>query len=162
LQKLGKERDRVSLLANDVLRRADTSFNQMDDAFSALNAAVSKTPCSDEGISLMARIAVASEEVQGLGYVSDNRLLCSSLGRYPEGIPIGTPDYRSAKGVDVRTGVELPTVSGIKFIMFTNATTGFSSIVHPKLPLDVFTTDPDLTVGIVGYSQKKLIDLRGQ
>jgi sensor c-di-GMP phosphodiesterase-like protein len=43
----------------------------------------------------------------------------------------------------------------------TSAATGFTVVIHPKLPLDIFVDDPDIQVGLVGFTQRKPIDLRG-
>ncbi len=45
--------------------------------------------------------------------------------------------------------------------MATSVATGFTVVIHPKLPLDIFVDDPDIQVGLVGFTQRKPIDLRG-
>lgn len=159
-QSLDEQTARVTQLAQDVLRRADESVAQMTEAITRLETVGAADPCSDANVALMSQIAVASEQVQGIGYVVDQRLLCSSFGRYPEGLPIGPADYVSIAGVSVRSAVPLPAIAGVRFIVITRGS-GYSAIVHPKLPLDVFTDDPSLSVGIVGYTAQKPIDIRG-
>jgi sensor c-di-GMP phosphodiesterase-like protein len=159
-QSLDEQTVHATQLARDVLRRGDEAAAQMTDAIVQLERAGAADPCSSDMIALMAQISVVSEQVQGLGYVADGRLLCSSFGRYPQGIPVGPADYVSANGVSVRSAVSLPSIAGVKFILTTRES-GYTSIIHPKLPLDVFTDDPSLSVGIIGYSVPKPIDVRG-
>jgi sensor c-di-GMP phosphodiesterase-like protein len=151
----------VRMLAGDVLRRAEESYLQIEAALDQLRDKGVQDPCSDQTIALMGRIAVASEQIQALGFVSGDRLLCSSFGRYRPGVAVGPPDYVSPKGVAVRTAIALPDVTTVKFILVTRQETGYSAIVHPRLPLDVFVENRDLSIGVVAYSQMKLLDVRG-
>src|SRR5262249_16020728 len=102
-----------------------------------------------------------SEQLQGLGYVAKDRLLCSSFGVYDPPILVGPPDYTGANGGDIATAVELTSIPGTKFLLITRSASGYTAIVNPRLPLDVFADDPDITVGLIGYSSENLIALRG-
>jgi sensor c-di-GMP phosphodiesterase-like protein len=160
-QSLAEQSRDVRQLAGDVLRRADETNLQMISALDKLRDLGSADPCSDQNVTLMARIAVASEQIQGLGLVKDDQLLCSSFGRYTPAISVGPPDYVTANKVAMRTAVALPEVTDVKFILVTRQETGYSAIVHPKLPLDVFVDNAELSVGLVNYAQMKPIDIRG-
>jgi sensor c-di-GMP phosphodiesterase-like protein len=109
----------------------------------------------------MARLTLVSEMLQGLGYIEGDRLLCSSYGAYDPPVPVGAPDFTGANGGDIRSAVELPSIPGTKFLLITRRASGYTAIVNPKLPLDVFVDDPDISVGLVGYTTGKLIALRG-
>jgi len=159
--------DHVTMIAKDVLRRADETESQIASAFRQLESKsnVMTDPCSDDGVRLMTRIAVASEQLQAVGYVAGDHLKCSSFGssfgRFGVGIPVGSPTYRSAGGVYVRTAVEIPEISrGVKFILVTRIGSGYTAIVHPYLPLDVSVGDTKVSLGLFSLSQKKLIDGR--
>jgi sensor c-di-GMP phosphodiesterase-like protein len=161
-QSLGEQFSRVGQLASDVLRRADESTAQMSAGIDVLLRAGAADPCSDANVALMSRVAIAADQLQGFGFVSGDRLLCASFGKYPGGFAIGSPDYVSERNVAVRSAVTLPNVPDLRFLMITpTAAGGYTAIVHPRLPLDIFADDPRITVGLIGYSQKKAIDVRG-
>jgi sensor c-di-GMP phosphodiesterase-like protein len=160
-QSVAEQKSRVVQLARDVLRRADQTTMQLVAAADRLEAPELQPPCSPQNVREMARLTLVSEQLLGVGYIADDRLLCSSFGVYTPGIPVGPPDYRTVNGSDARTSVELPGIAGTKFILSTHAATGYTGIVHPNLPLDVFVDDPDVTVGIYGHTAGKLIDVRG-
>jgi len=160
-QALQEEMARAGQLAEDVLRRSDETGDQVLRAFSMLDAVASSNPCSDESIQVMASLAVASEQVQAIGYVKDDRLMCSSLGRYGAGVSVGPSAYRGRFGTDIRPSVELPMVRGKRFVLLTDARSGYTAIVHPDLPIDVFVNDPQISLGVFGYSSKKLLTSRG-
>ena len=151
----------VRQLADDVLRRADKTAQQSFAALDRLREQGTADPCSTQNVTLMAHIAVASEQLQGVAFVNNDQMLCSSFGRYTPAIPVGPPDYVSANGIAIRTDITLPEVTDTGFILVTRPETGYSAIVHPSLPLDVFVDNPDLSVGVVGYSRMRPIDLRG-
>jgi sensor c-di-GMP phosphodiesterase-like protein len=159
-QSLDEQKFRVAELARDVMRRVDDSVAQLWQAAGQLEKAHAADPCSAENIALMARLAIAAEQVLGIGYVANDRLICTSFDKYPEGIAVGPADYVSANGIYIRSAVTLPAVPSVKFILVT-LSSGYTLIVHPILPLDVFTDDPDLSLGIVGYSARRPIDTRG-
>jgi sensor c-di-GMP phosphodiesterase-like protein len=148
-------------LTDDVLRRAEETKQQTEEALAKLRDLGTQDPCSAQNVTLMGHIAVASEYLQAVGFVSDDRLLCSSFGRYSPGILVGPPDYVGPNDLAIRTAITLPGVPDVKFILATRPSTGYSVIVHPKLPLDVFVDNQDLSVGVVGYSKMTPIDLRG-
>lgn len=153
--------EHVTLIAQSVLRRADETQRQIADAFARLEANGTRDPCSDANIRLMTNIAVAAEQLQAVGYVADNELLCSSFGKFGIGIPVGAPTYRSANNADFRTAVVIPEIGDTPFILVTRVASGYTAVVHPYLPLDVFGADTGVSLGLFGFSQKKLIDGRG-
>jgi sensor c-di-GMP phosphodiesterase-like protein len=160
-ESIADEKTRVAQLARDVLRRSDQTTRQLHAGMLELEANPTQSPCSAEHVALMGRVTLVSEQLQGLGYIADNRLLCSSYGVYDPPIAVGTPDYTGANGSDIRSAVELPSITGTKFLLITRQATGYTGIVNPRLPLDVFVDDPDITVGLVGYTSRKPIALRG-
>jgi sensor c-di-GMP phosphodiesterase-like protein len=160
-QSIDEQSSRVAHIADDVLRRSDEVALQAQQVTAELAKFAGAAPCSDDAVALMSRIAVSSEQLQAVGYVSGNHLLCTSLGRYEPAIDIGPPDYKSATGAYLRTGVALPGISDVKFILATAGETGFTAIIHPRLPLDIFIDDPTIEIGILGFSQRKPIDVRG-
>jgi sensor c-di-GMP phosphodiesterase-like protein len=160
-QSIDEQTSRVAHIADDVQRRSDEVVFQAQAVGAKLATLVAANPCSNDTIAVMSGIAEASEQLQAIGYVEGNQLLCTSLGRYQPAVDIGPPDFKSAAGNYIRAAVALPNILDMKFILATSAATGVTVIIHPKLPLDIFVDDPDIQVGLVGFTQRKPIDVRG-
>ncbi|MGO8864868.1 MAG: EAL domain-containing protein [Alphaproteobacteria bacterium] len=149
----------VDSIAKDVLRRSDESTDQTFVIFSALEAAHASDPCSDENIRLMGKLNLESEQVQAVGYIKNNTLLCSSYGHHDT--PVGPPTYETPYGTEVRTSLEFPVLPGKKFLVVTLKATGYTVAIQPDLPLDVFVGEPDVSLGVLSYASRKLIIGRG-
>jgi sensor c-di-GMP phosphodiesterase-like protein len=160
-QSIAEQEARVAQLAQDVLRRSDQTTNQLHAAIEQLEANATPSPCSADSVALMARLTLISEQLQGMGHIAGDRLMCSSYSVYDPPAPVGPPDYTGANGSHIRSSVDLPSIPGTKFLLVTRPSSGFTAIVNPRLPLDVFVDDPDIAVGLVGYTSGKIIALRG-
>ncbi|MGA7984424.1 MAG: EAL domain-containing protein [Burkholderiales bacterium] len=158
-QSYDEQMAQVASVARDVLRRSDESTDQTFVIFRTLETARAPDPCSEENIRLMGKLDLASEQVQAVGYIKNNVLLCSSFGHHHT--PVGPPTYQTSYGTDIRTSVQFPILPGRKFLLSTDRASGFCVAIHPKLPLDVFTGEPDVSVGVFSYAAKKLIVHRG-
>jgi c-di-GMP phosphodiesterase len=150
----------VVTLAQDVLRRSDESTDQTFVIFRTLEAAGAADPCSDENIRLMAKLDLASEQVQAIGYIRNDRLLCSSYGR-TNNTPVGPPAYLSSSGAYIRLAVEFPLLPGKKLLLATSRNSGYTAAISPNLPLDVFVDQADVSVGVFAFPSKRLIIKRG-
>ncbi len=160
-ESLAEQTNRISLLAKDVLRRTDETTMQIVSALDQMEATASHNPCSEDNILLMAREALASDELEAVGFVAHQQLLCSSFGRYKPGIQLGPADYISAHGGRIRTAVELPSEPHVKFILVTRGASGYTAIVRPNLLLDISADEHGITVGLIGLTSRKVIDLKG-
>jgi sensor c-di-GMP phosphodiesterase-like protein len=149
----------VASLAQDVLRRSDDSTDQTLLIFKALVAARATEPCSAQNIRLMGKLDLASEQIQAVGYVRDDRLLCSSYGHHDT--PVGAPSYVTPYGTAIRASVEFPVLPGKKFLVSTDVKSGYTVAIHPNLPLDVFVDEPGVSVGVFSSVAKRLIVNRG-
>lgn len=149
----------VASLANDVLRRSDQSTNQTLAIYKALADAHATDPCSDENRRLMGKLTLASEQIQAVGYIRDDRLLCSSFGRHDT--PVGAPTYVTPYGTAIRNAVEFPVLPGQKLLVSTDVKSGYSVAIQPRLPLDVFVGEPNVSVGVFSDVTKRLIVNRG-
>lgn len=159
-QSLDQQLSFVGSIADDVLRRSEESTAQTLAIFRTLKEAGTKNdPCSDANIRLMGKLDLGSEQVQAVGYVQNDRLLCSSYGHH--NTPVGSPTYKTPYGTYIRVEVEFPVLPGKKFILSTDAETGYSAAIHPNIPLDVFVGEPDVSVGVYSFSGKRLIIHRG-
>jgi sensor c-di-GMP phosphodiesterase-like protein len=148
----------ASTIAADLLRRADDTQHQIQADLRALAGAPS--PCSPRTVEDMVRLAAASDQLQGLGFVAGDRLVCSSFGPAADGTRVGRPDYVGAGRAEVRSAVTLPDIPRLQFILI-GGTSGYTAVVHPDLLIDVFNQDPGVAVGIFGYSAHSLIAHRG-
>jgi sensor c-di-GMP phosphodiesterase-like protein len=149
----------IATLAEDVLRRSDESTDQTFVIFKALAAAHAADPCSAENIRLMGELDLGSEQIQAVGYVRDDRLLCSSYGHHDT--PIGPPTFVTPYGTAIRTSVEFPVLPGKRFLVSTDIKSGYTVAIHPNLPLDVFVNDPNVALGVFSSVVKRPIVNRG-
>ena len=149
----------VDAIAKDVLRRADQSTDQVRSIFQALSAEKDIEPCSEASIRLMAKMDLASEQIQALGYVKDSVLLCSSYGTHQT--PIGEPTYTTKFGTEVRTAVTFPVLPDKSFLFVTDQSSGYSVAIHPNLPLDVFVDEADVSIGVYSFASNSLVLGRG-
>ncbi|RJG02558.1 EAL domain-containing protein [Noviherbaspirillum sedimenti] len=160
-QSLDEEMARAAALAVEVLRRSDETSNQISAAFEKLEAAHADDPCSLTNIERMRELDLGSTQLQAVGYVANNKLMCSSLGRHGAGFSVGKPDYVNASGVSIRTSVKLPFAPGMPFTIATREQSGYAAIVHRDRALDVALYRPDMSIGLAGRSSRELILSRG-
>ncbi|MFZ1908236.1 MAG: EAL domain-containing protein [Burkholderiales bacterium] len=158
-QSFDEQIGQVDSIAKDVLRRSDESTDQTFVIFRKLEDAKAEDPCSAENIRLMGKLDLGSEQVQAVGYVKDDMLLCSSYGHHHT--PVGPPTYETSYGTQIRIGVEFPVLPGRTFLLSTHKISGYTVAIHPNLPLDVFVTEPQVSVGVFSYAARKLILGRG-
>lgn len=158
-QSIDFETKNAGLLVDEVVQRADGIASQALTAIDRLTALRKGEPCSEAQISLMREIALGSSYLQTVGYISNNRLMCSALGRYKEGITVGPVDYKSKMGVDVRTSVFLPMVPKVKFVVMTK--NGYAGFANSGFALDVSKDNRDLSLSVIDASTGKIIVNRG-
>lgn len=149
----------VSSIAKDILRRNHASTEQVRGVFRELSAARALDPCSDQNRRLMGKLDLESEHVQAVGYIRNNTLLCSSYGLH--NTPVGAPAYETSYGSEVRPGLEFPILPGKKFLVVTDKATGYTAAVHPKLPIDVFSEDPNISLGLFSLTSRTRLLGRG-
>lgn len=157
-----KQMTRTGQIADDVLRRTEHTSEQVVDAFTGLAALPRQAPCSAAMIRAMESIDAASFQLQAVGYVEDNRVRCSSLGRNMRGLALGKPDYTTVNGVAVRRTCTLPGNPAVSLLVVTDTRTGFSAFVHPDMPIDVGSSDARLSVGVLGAAGSAVLLGRGQ
>ena len=151
----------VGAVATEVLRRADEAGDQGGQAIAMLRMVPTSDPCSNEKLQLMGAVAIASDQLQGVGYVADDQLLCSSLGFYGSQLPIGPPDYRSATGAEVRTSVKFPLATDQPFMVLATDQQGFALIINPQLVLDLTLPGGGTSLGLYSYSNRHAMTVRG-
>lgn len=133
------ETDRAVMYAREILRRTDTTAEQVGAAIRKIRADTSADPCSASRLSLMRKLDLTSTYIQAIGHVANGRLDCSSLGFPPEQLNLGPVDATTPRGVKVRTNVEFPFAKGQKFLVVEIH--DYAAVVHKALPLDIATPE---------------------
>jgi sensor c-di-GMP phosphodiesterase-like protein len=93
--------------------------------------------CSDANIRLMRDVVIRQVDFAVVGYQRDNRLLCSSLGRHPDGIPIGPVTFTAQ--YTVRTDVRLDFSPDVLFIAVEYD--GWTFLIPKYQPIDIHVQD---------------------
>ncbi|NQD36734.1 EAL domain-containing protein [Permianibacter sp. IMCC34836] len=158
-QSVEDEQQRALAIANEVRRRSDNVAEQIYAALAHLKQVDPDHSCSPASLAAMQAIDLGASYLQLVGHISDNHLRCSSQGLHEKGIYLGPPDYVSGKGYSIRRSVELVPGSGRHF--FVSEVNGFAALVHRDLAIDVFASEADIGVGLVGYTSRQLVANRG-
>jgi len=159
-QSFDDQRALARSIASDVLRRSEESTGQTLAIFQALKQAPgAQDPCSADTIRLMGKLDLGSDQIQAVGYVHNDRLLCSSYGKHDS--PVGPPLYTTPYGTQTRTGVQFPIYPGLEFLLVTDVQSGYTTAIHPNLPLDVFSNDAEISLGVFSTVSGKPVIHRG-
>src|SRR5690606_33969069 len=142
----------------------DATSDQIWEAFRRLAAAESADPCSEENIRLMRRLTFELEQLTAVGYVSGDRMVCSSFGRHDSasaGIPMGPVTHRTRSGALVRTAVQIELTPGMTFLASTHEATGYTVLVHRDASMQIFPGRQDLSIGAFSTDGRRLLVSRG-
>ncbi len=145
--------------ARDVVQRTDSTADQLYAGIERLVAAKAAQPCSEENMGLMRAIDLSSSYIQAIGYVSDERLICSSVGKHGAGLPLGPVDLVLRSGSSLRYNVSFPSASGISFIVIERY--GYAAIVHKSLPIDATTAEKDVSLATFTATNRQILASRG-
>jgi sensor c-di-GMP phosphodiesterase-like protein len=145
--------------ARDVVQRTDATADQLYAGIERLVAAKAAQPCSEESMELMRAIDLGSSYIQAIGYVSDERLMCSSLGKHGSGLALGPVDLVLRSGASIRYNVSFPTTSGISHIVIERF--GYAAIVHKTLPIDATTAESDVSLATFTATNREFLASRG-
>ncbi len=155
------EQDRVLRYAIDVLKRSDRAADQVYAALNLLAGTAATNPCSESQISLMRQLDFSSSYIQSVGYVSGNRVVCSSLGTGP-GVQfeLGAPDVVTSTGSTVWSSARMPFAPTREFTVI--ARNGYAAIINKELPIDVSSDDGDLAVATITPDNRQFRSKRGE
>lgn len=145
--------DEYRLIANNLAEYAALRTQRIRehtrDATATLEKNARQGPCSASNIALMQRLSYGNDFVVDMGYVENDQLLCSAIGRFAPGIPVGKSDAISASGATLRMQVALPFGQGERYLLASFA--GFSAIMKATWSDDVQGWLPDSQVAIGMY-----------
>ena len=137
------------------LDKANKVSMQLLGAIGQLSNGVATAPCAPESIQEMRQLVLKMNQLLDVGYMQDNKLICSSFGREP--LWVGDPTYRSDMGYLIRLNVVHPGSSGSYLHMVTDEKTGFTALVHPETVVDILPVKAGESHGLVGISSGRLI-----
>ncbi len=159
---LGSLEEQAQHLADEMLFRSHAVSDQFDNtALKALLAQPTQQPCSDAGMAEMRRQAINSRALRVIGYVQNERLLCSSYGGHGDGIPMGPPSFVSKNGFEIRSAVPLPLAGNSQFLTTTHQGSGYTAFVVPGLINDIMPGASHAAFGLFGASSQKPMMGRG-
>jgi sensor c-di-GMP phosphodiesterase-like protein len=152
---LHDQRTRAQIMADLVLNRSELTTAQLASAFKQLELFEASRACATDALALMRQVDLGSSLLQGVGYVEDNQLRCSSLGETGT-VEVGPPDYVSATNAIIRRQRELPISPGTPLLLVT-APSGYTGLVHPALIFSLSDDGRDLPAGTVSFSTRETI-----
>jgi sensor c-di-GMP phosphodiesterase-like protein len=142
--------------ARDALHRSDAAGNQAQAGIATL-ARSGLPPCSDGERELMRQIDLTSTYLQAIGYVRNGVVVCSSMNGGP--VPLGPRTFRTSRGVDFYLDVPIQTTYGHPLIAL--ALDEFAVLIHRDLPLDIWTSEPEVSLAIVQIELGRTVLQRG-
>lgn len=148
--------------AHHVLVRSDRAARQVYAGIDRLSAArQGGDPCAPAQLALMAEIDLTSTDIQTIGYIEADQLVCASTS-IPDGpMPITTPlpHPRSADGVVLYTQARLPIAPYNTFTIVER--NGYAAVVHDAIPLDV-TGSEEVAVATYSTRNQAFRSVRGK
>jgi sensor c-di-GMP phosphodiesterase-like protein len=153
------EQERALVFAQDVLVRAEITADQMASGIDALKQANQDAPCSERSLALMRRLDLRSTNLQAIGYMSGNRLLCSSLGTEAAGITLGPPDVVRPNGVKIRNDVVFPFAPATSFIVVEYG--NYVAVIHKDTAFAVTSGVEHAALALIGTPGRQVLAKRG-
>lgn len=153
------EKLRAVEYAHEVLTRSEAMVDQMWASFNKLQQSDVADPCSEAQLTIMRELDLVSSYIQAVGYIVDDKLLCSSLGRAVGELPLGQVDYVSRAGVRGRINVSFPFVPGQKFAVLEK--NGYAVIINKDLPIDITTLGEDISLALFSPVKASFVAQKG-
>lgn len=150
--------DKVLGYAADVQGRTDATAEQFQAGIDKLKKSQTKDPCSESQLTIMRDVDFSSSYLQAIGFVSDNRFVCSSLGRYTN-LSIGKVEFVSSLGVAIRAHVTFPFSRDKKYAVIESE--GYAAVINKDLPIDTTTGEKDVSLATFSLENYQLLSSRG-
>ncbi|HZX69652.1 MAG TPA: EAL domain-containing protein [Rhodanobacter sp.] len=144
-------------LTTEILQRTEMAGEQARAAYERLRQINTGDACSDAMREQMREIAMDYRNVQAVGRLSGNRIVCSALGPHGDGADLGAPTYVSPGG----TRVYLSAAIGGRHRFVVTALGNSAAAIHPETLIDMSTGTQDLSLGVFGRSFRQLWTHRG-
>lgn len=143
-------------ISADLLRRVRASREQSHAAFDALLAHPGGTPCSPGNLNRMRVIAARADYLQGLGFVEDGNLKCSTIG---EAVVLDTPSRIDPDGTAWWEEVEFPDIPGKQFNL--SARNGYAALSLPGRIIDILQPESTVSLVHVGTRNHRVVRSHG-
>ncbi len=134
-QGLSQEYERVHTYAQEVAYRSDRAVVQMSDALARMVELAPADPCSDDTLATFQRLGLEREYIIGVGYVSDDRMPCSTLGIHEPPFDLGPVDLVTPNGNFLRLDVIFPLIEDTSIIALQRE--AFVVFAHRTQALDL-------------------------
>ncbi|WP_217645791.1 EAL domain-containing protein [Pseudoxanthomonas sp. GM95] len=141
---LSQAQTRLDELSTDVLRRSKITRLQIDTAIAAMERIPIAEACTDASLQRMREVVADLNYLQGLGYLRDGKLLCTTFVQLAAPLELGPPHRVTLSGIFSWSAQELPGMPGARFNI--NSRNGHAALISPSLVLD---TLPDPSVSLV-------------
>ena len=151
--------EQTMTVASESLRRADSMTSQALLAYARLaSSTAAANPCSADRLSLMSAVALDYDYVQAVGYVVNDRVICSSSGLHDPGIPLGPPDFPTGNfDASIRPSVDLGT--GRRFLVLQRG--HYAAAISPASLLDILSPRSGMSYGIFGIPSGRVLSEHG-
>jgi sensor c-di-GMP phosphodiesterase-like protein len=157
---LDDERSRTLAYAQEVLLRSEITGDQVRAAVAALREEGDIAPCSARGIALMRKLALRSTNIQFVGYVSGNRLVCSSLGTEEvTAVDLGPPTVIHANGVRVRSDAVFAFAPASRFVVVEDH--HYAAVIHKATPFVATPGGQQATLAVVAVPGRQVLTALG-
>jgi sensor c-di-GMP phosphodiesterase-like protein len=146
-------------LADQALHRNETITVQVFESIRKMESVGLQEPCSHEAQTMMEAATLRYFEIQAVGYVRNNRIVCSSLGL--NGVEVGPADYLTKTGAEVRLNRKLVDDERGIFRLTTSAKSGYTAIVHADLVFDTVSETDEVALGQISTVNLQPITQQG-
>lgn len=157
-QSINEANNLLLSFADDVMYTADKTGEQVNSAISLLKAESKQDPCSANAINKMRILDVTSSNIQAIGYIKNNKLLCSSLSTQQLDWNLGPVDLVTSAGVLVRYNVKLPHNENSFIVVEKDH---YAVIIHKGLLLETALFNKDISLGIFSLDFPQLYATKG-
>lgn len=157
-QALEAETQKVRRYALDVLARSELTAAQLRDGFVALSKkSRGQDPCSAAIVSAMRVQDLASSNIEVFGYISGDRLVCSSLGADAEPVLLGPVEKVTSSGMGIRSEMSFPFLKQGEFTVYERD--GLVAIVRRGILINATTYEPDVSLSV--FSADRVVSSKG-